>query len=136
LPVLSAQQWIADEGAVFVLFDVQRTTLAGRPALTVRGELDLLTAPELAAAVDAQLAAAPSSLVVDLTGTSFLDSSGARELVRSARAAAAAGVALHVVVPPRNGPVRLTVDLLDLGTVVPIVGSVAEVGFGERDART
>lgn len=118
-----------------MLFDVERTTLAGRPALTVRGELDLSTSPELAAAVDAQLAAAPSALVVDLTDTYFLDSSGARELVRAARAAAAQGVALHVVVPHQNGPVRLTIDLLNLGTAVPIVGSVSEIALGERDAR-
>jgi anti-sigma B factor antagonist len=118
-----------------VLFDVERTTLAGRPALTVRGELDLATAPELAAAVDAVLAAAPSAFVVDLTDTYFLDSSGARELVRIARAAAAQGVVLHVVVPHENGPVRLTVDLLDLGAVMPIVESVSQVALGERDAR-
>lgn len=118
-----------------MLFDVERTTLAGRPALTVRGELDLATAPQLGAAVDAQLAAAPSGLVVDLTDTYFLDSSGARELVRIARAAAAQGVALHVVVPHENGPVRLTVDLLELGAVVPIVESASEIAFGERDAR-
>jgi anti-sigma B factor antagonist len=119
----------------FVLFDVERTTLAGRPGLTVRGELDLATAPGLGAAVDAQLTAAPSSLVVDLTDTYFLDSSGARELVRIARAAAAQGVVLHVVVPHANGPVRLTIDLLELGAVVPIVESVAEIGVGEREAR-
>ncbi len=119
-----------------MLFDVERTTLAGRPALTVRGELDLATAPELGAAVDAQLATAPSALVIDLTDTYFLDSSGARELVRIARTAAARDVDLHVVVPHQNGPVRLTVDLLELGTVVPIADSVAEIGSGGRDART
>ena len=118
-----------------MLFDVERTTLAGRPALTVRGELDLATSPELAAAVEAQLAGAPAALVVDLTDTYFMDSSGARELVRTARSAAAAGVVLHVVVPHQNGPVRLTIDLLELGTVLNVVGSVAEIGFGDRGAR-
>lgn len=119
-----------------MLFDVERTTLAGRPALTVRGELDLATAPELGAAVDALLASAPPALVIDLTDTYFLDSSGARELVRIARMAAARHVDLHVVVPHQNGPVRLTVDLLELGAVVPVVDSVAEIGSGERDACT
>ena len=118
-----------------MLFDVERTTLAGRPALTVRGELDLATAPDLGAAFDAQLAAAPSALVVDLTDTYFMDSSGARELVRIARSAAAQGVVLHVVVPHQNGPVRLTVDLLDLGAVVPIVESASEIAFGDRGSR-
>src|SRR4029078_457414 len=40
----------------FVLFDVQRTTLADRPTLTVRGELDIATAHELAVAGEGELA--------------------------------------------------------------------------------
>jgi anti-anti-sigma factor len=121
-----------------VLFDVERTTVAGRPALTVRGELDLATAPQLAAAVDAMIASAPATFVVDLTPTAFLDSSGARELVRLARRAAAEGIALHVVAPRSNGPVRLTIDLLDLGAIVPIVGSAADIParVARRDAAT
>lgn len=119
-----------------MLFDVERTTVAGRPALTVRGELDLATAPQLADAVDAQLAAAPPAFVVDLSHTVFMDSSGARELVRTARKATAAGVELHVLSPHRHGAVRLTIDLLELGSAVPIVESAAAIGFAERDARS
>ncbi|TQN42172.1 anti-sigma B factor antagonist [Blastococcus colisei] len=118
-----------------MLFDVERTTVAGRPALTVRGELDLATAPQLADAVDAQLAAAPRGFVVDLTQTAFMDSSGARELARAARKASAAGVELHVLAPQRNGAVRLTIDLLELGSVMPIVDSVAAIGVAVPDVR-
>jgi anti-sigma B factor antagonist len=118
-----------------VQFDVERTTLADRPALTVRGELDIATAPELAAAVETELAAAPSALIIDLTHTVFMDSSGARELVRSARQAAAGGVNLYVLTPQRTGGVRLTIDLLDLGSVVPIVGSIFEITSGVADRR-
>jgi len=119
-----------------VLFAMERTTVAGRPALTVRGELDLSTAPVLAAAIDGELSPPPQALVLDLTHTSFMDSSGARELARTAKKAVAAGVPLHVVVPPSNGPVRLPIDLLDLGAVVPIVGSAAEIPSGiDREAR-
>jgi anti-anti-sigma factor len=110
-----------------VLFDVERTTVARRPGLTVRGELDLATAPRLGAAVEAALATGSSSLVLDLTPTTFLDSSGARELVRLARGAAAAGVDLYVIAPRSNRPVRLVVDLLDLGASVPLVESAAEI---------
>jgi anti-sigma B factor antagonist len=110
-----------------VLFDVERTTVDGRQALTVRGELDLATAPRLRAAVDAILATGPRGLVVDLSPTTFLDSTGARTLVQIARATDDRGVPLHVVAPPTNSPVRLTLDLLELHTVVPIVGSAAEI---------
>ena len=120
-----------------MLFALERGTVAGRPSLTVRGELDLSTAPVLAQAVDGELDPAPPALVVDLTPTAFMDSSGARELVRIARKAAAAGVVLHVIAPRTNGPVRLPIDLLDLGTVVPIVASAAEIPSDstEREAR-
>lgn len=104
-------------------FDVERTTVLGRPALRVRGELDIATAPRLAEAVESQLSQQPLSLVVDLTDTTFLDSSGARQLARTARRAAADDVALEVVCPRTNRPVRLVVDLLELRAVVPIVES-------------
>ena len=110
-----------------MLFAMERGTVAGRPALTVRGELDLSTAPVLAQAMDGELTPPPPALVLDLTPTAFMDSSGARELVRIARKAAAANVVLHVIAPHTNGPVRLTIDLLDLGTVVPIVASAADI---------
>jgi anti-sigma B factor antagonist len=121
-----------------VLFDVERTPLAGRSGLTVRGELDMAAAPALLAAVRAHLSTGPSALVVDLTRATFLDSSGARALLLIAREAAAAHVELHVVAPPSNRPVRLTIDLLDLGSAVPLVDSAAEIptGIAGRDAGT
>lgn len=119
-----------------MIFDVARTTVAGRPTLTVRGELDIATAPRLTAAAEAVLAGSPPALVVDLCRTAFLDSSGARTLVVLARRAAAEGVPLHVVAPRGNRPVRLPLDLLELDSVVPIVNSAAELPAvaAERDA--
>ena len=119
-------------------FDVERATVAGRPSLTVRGELDLSTAPRLDTAVEEALKGSDSSLVVDLTHTEFLDSSGARTLLTVARKADAAGVALFVLAPRTNGPVRLTIDLLDLGAFVPLVASPGEIpsGIAGRDAGT
>ena len=119
-------------------FDVERATVAGRPALTVRGELDLSTAPRLDTAVEEALVSSDGSLVVDLTHTAFLDSSGARTLLNAARRAESAGVALFVLAPRANGPVRLTIDLLDLGAFVPLVASAGEIpaGIVGRDSGT
>ena len=116
-----------------MLFDVERTTVSGRPTLTVRGELDLATAPELAAALDAQLASAPRALILDLTPTVFLDSSGARALIQASRKCAAAGVPLHVICPRNNAPVRLVIDLLELHRAIPIVESPADIGSAVAD---
>ena len=113
-------------------FDVQRTTLRDVPVLLVTGELDLLTAPRLGEEVEQALAARPSLLAIDLSGTTFLDSSGARQVARAARAAGRAGAALQVVCPPGNRPVRLVFDLLAMDTVVPVLPSTDLIG---RDMR-
>jgi len=109
---------------VVVLFEIERTTVFGTPVLGVVGELDLTTAPILAKAADDELVLEPSSLVVDLTPTTFLDSSGARTLAQLARRSARHDVALQVVCPRKNTPVRLVIDLLELRSVVPVVESV------------
>ena len=45
------------------MFDVERRTVAGRPALTVRGELDLSTAPKLASAAEPMKAKTPQNVM-------------------------------------------------------------------------
>ncbi|MGY1813244.1 STAS domain-containing protein [Blastococcus sp. SYSU D00820] len=102
-------------------FEVERMTVHGQPGLRVRGELDIATAPDLAAAVDAELAAGARSLVLDLAETTFLDSSGARQLALTARQAGAGDVRLQVVCPRGNRPVRMVIDMLELDRVVPVV---------------
>ncbi|SEP20584.1 STAS domain-containing protein [Trujillonella endophytica] len=102
-------------------FEVQHLTVDGRPTLRVRGELDIATSPQFGDAVADALASGARSLVVDLSETTFLDSTGARQLARTARHTADVGVGLQVVCPAGNRPVRLVIDLLDLHLAVPIV---------------
>jgi anti-anti-sigma factor len=106
-----------------VLFEVERGTLHDQPVLRVNGDLDTLTTPELARTVTAELTRTPRSLVIDLSGTTFLDSSGARQLVLSSREAARGGTAVQLVCPRENTAVRLVIDLLELETIVPVVES-------------
>jgi anti-anti-sigma factor len=118
------------EGLGVVLFEVRRTTVDGRPTLQVCGELDIATTPQFGTAVADALAAGARSLVVDLSATTFLDSTGARQLARTARHCADVGVPLQVVCPAGNRPVRLVIDLLDLHLAVPIVERAGELGEG------
>lgn len=113
-------------------FDVRATAVRGHPVLAVEGELDLLTAPVLTDAVHKALAERPPVLVIDLTGTTFLDSTGAREVARSARRATADGSALQLVCPKGNYPVRLVLDLLNLAALVPVLESTELIGADER----
>jgi anti-sigma B factor antagonist len=55
----------------------------GTAVVTVTGELDLYTAPQLQETLDAAIAGTPHELVVDLSDVSFVDSSGLSVLIRA-----------------------------------------------------
>ena len=113
-------------------FEVLPARVGGFPALRVQGELDMISAPGLEQAVSTALGGAPPLLVIDLSGTTFLDSSGARQVARSARQATRDGVAVRVVCPKANRTVRLVLDLLDLQSLVPVLDSADEVSAEPR----
>lgn len=66
-------------------------------ALQVTGEVDMLTAPLLAARVRDHFSAAGGALVVDMTGVSFLGSAGLAVLAEAANLAAGQSSPLRVV---------------------------------------
>jgi anti-anti-sigma factor len=103
-----------------VQFAVTPVERASDHVLHVSGELDMATVAVLREAVGKALAQASAALLVDLTPTDFLDSTGCRELVRTAKAGAAAGVAVAIVAPPDNWRVRRVVDLLQLSALMPV----------------
>jgi anti-sigma B factor antagonist len=110
-----------------VSFEVRTLPTDGFLVLEIHGELDLVTAADLEQAVETALAGSPALLAVDLTPTTFLDSSGARQVARAARSAARAGVPARVVCPKDNRTVRLVIDLLDMVSLVPVVESTGEI---------
>jgi anti-sigma B factor antagonist len=72
-----------------------------RALLTVRGELDTLTAPDLDSALRELLADRAATPVVDLTGVTFLASSGLAVLIQAAQRAEDTGRRVHLVVATR-----------------------------------
>jgi anti-anti-sigma factor len=77
--------------------------LAGEPlVITVRGEVDLATAPELESCVQQALVAAGDSVLLDLGGLTFIDSSGLRVLVALSNHARAKGAAISLRNVPRH----------------------------------
>ena len=92
--------------------------------LTVRGEVDTLTAPRLGVALDALLERPRSgdgrSIAVDLEGVTFLASSGLGVLIDTARRAARDGRTLFVVATNRAvlRPLEVT-GSAQLFTVLP-----------------
>jgi anti-sigma B factor antagonist len=61
-------------------FDVLRNNSA--TTLTVRGSLDINTAPQLAEEIDRIVAGKPTTVLVDLSGLDLIDSSGVAALVK------------------------------------------------------
>ena len=103
-----------------VHLDVTPVEHGADAVLQIAGELDIATVPVLRTAVETALADVPGAVLLDLTEARFVDSTGCRELVRSAKAGAARGVAVAVVVPPDNWRVRRVVDFVQLSAVVPV----------------
>jgi anti-anti-sigma factor len=67
-----------------VPFEVESEELEGGICVfTVRGELDMHTAPELEQKLDSALAVSASSIVLDLCECEFIDSTGIALIVRA-----------------------------------------------------
>jgi anti-sigma B factor antagonist len=73
----------------------------GVAVLGVHGELDTLTAPELDTALRELVAIRADTPVVDLSGVTFLASSGLAVLIQAAHRAADSGRTVHLVVSSR-----------------------------------
>jgi anti-sigma B factor antagonist len=58
------------------VFAVDHRRFGGRAVVSVSGELDIATEPQFAAVIALALGGRPAELWVDLTATSFIDSSG------------------------------------------------------------
>ena len=101
-------------------FEVTPVERPSDAVLQVSGELDIATVAVLRDAVGKALAEGPQTVLVDLTTTRFVDSTGCRELVRTAKSGSAAGIAVGVVAPPENWRVRRVVDFVQLSAVVPV----------------
>src|ERR671929_1309116 len=92
----------------------------GRAYLTLRGELDLATAPELEQLVNERIDAG-QDVVVDLRALEFMDSSGIRVLVAAHARAGRSGTRLVVVRPERGHPVAKIIEVSGLDGELNIV---------------
>lgn len=76
----------------------------GRPVISVAGELDLASAPQVSALAKAVLEGNPAEVVFDLSGLEFMDSSGLRVLLEVANQVDS------VVVPAPSLAVRRVIE--------------------------
>jgi anti-sigma B factor antagonist len=110
--------------------DIATSTRDGATVLTVSGDIDISTAPDLLAALAALDASAREVLVLDLSPVEFLDSSALGALVGAQKEAAATGGRLTVVC---SKPKVLRIFAITrLSEVIDVVPSV-DVALAGRD---
>jgi anti-sigma B factor antagonist len=97
----------------------------GWVSIEVEGEVDLATVDTLQQAIDAVLEDSKEHLVVDLTSSSFMDSTGLKALVMSNRRFDEAGRSFAIAVSA--GPISRLVDLSGVNTTIRTVDSVDDL---------
>jgi anti-sigma B factor antagonist len=91
--------------------DLSTRNCDGRAVVALRGELDLVDAVAVAAALTAAAVSAPQ-IIVDLAGLEFIDSSGVAALARGRRQAWQAGGDLVLAAPQREVKLVLAITRL------------------------
>lgn len=100
----------------------------GWMSLAVEGEIDLATVDELQKAINGVADNGANHLVIDLTGSSFMDSTGLKALVMASRRFDEEGRSFAIAVS--GGPVSRLIDLSGVNASIRIVESVEEVTKG------
>lgn len=103
-------------------FTVQRESRGTIEVVTVAGDVDAATAPQVRDVVDEALAASTESLVVDLTPVGFMDSAGLTLLMLTQRRAEKRDRRVIVAVPPGN--VRRVLEMTGLDQEVELADTL------------
>lgn len=106
--------------------DIRSSELStGWHCLAVKGEIDLATVPELESAIESVLSANSHPLVIDLTESSFMDSTGLKVLVMANRRFDETGRGFAIAVS--GGPVSRLIDLSGVDSSIRIVESTDDL---------
>jgi anti-sigma B factor antagonist len=97
--------------------EIRSTDAEGAARLELVGELDIGTGAQLDDAVARVLEDGCRHLVIDLAGTTFLDSSGLGALIRAARSVDAAQATMTVLSPP-GSEARVVIEMSRTGDIV------------------
>ena len=100
------------------IFEVEAASVSGAPGVVVGGEVDIGTATQLTAAIDAAIRESVGAFVVDLSDVEFLDSSGVHVLVRARAVLGREERELVVVCPP--GPARRIFEMAGIADLLAL----------------
>lgn len=105
---------------------INTTAPEGARLVSVSGEVDVSNASELRDAIDAALSEGVSSVSVDISDVSYIDSTGIGVLVGAAHRAADEGIAFSVANPQRN--VARILSLMGMGEELNMRGGDQVIG--------
>lgn len=107
--------------------------VSGRPVLYVTGEIDIYTAPLFKQAVVNLVSEGTHNIVIDLTGVTFMDSSGFGTLLGATRRLRPGGGGLHLA--GANSTIQRMLRLTRLDSIMQVHESaeaaVQAVGTGD-----
>jgi anti-sigma B factor antagonist len=92
----------------------------GVRTISVRGELDLSTAPELESPLDRALDSDEGSVLIDLSQCEFIDSTGIALIVRAWQRLDSGGNGRTLVICTQNNQVRRVLEITGLELSIPV----------------
>lgn len=104
-------------------FETSSAEVDGVRVIAVRGELDLSTAPDLEEPLNAALNGGRASILIDLSGCEFIDSTGIALIVRAWQQLDGDGkgeAGGHLVLCSANDQVRRVLDISGLDQSIPV----------------
>ncbi len=104
---------------------IATTPGSDRFVITVSGEVDLASSPDLDTSIIAAIASGAASVVIDLTNVSFMDSSGLGVIVRGLKRCREADKDLDLVIT--NERVLKVFGITGLDQVIPIHDSIEDI---------
>jgi len=113
-------------------FAVEQAPLAGAPGVLVRGEVDIATAAELTAALDAAIRETSGAFIVDLSDVAFLDSTAVNALLRARAVLGRADRALVIVCPP--GPAKRVFEVAGITDLLALFDSRSQAAASLQPA--
>lgn len=111
------------------LADVTFSTLQGVPVADITGEVDMSNAHRLQRIVLNHVEDRHAGLVVDLTHTTYIDSSGIRILYEISQRLDQRGQALGVALPATS-PIRRMLAITKLDTLIDVADTAVEAAAG------
>lgn len=92
----------------------------GVQTISVRGELDLSTAPELEGPLEQALENGKGSVIIDLTQCEFIDSTGIALIVRAWQRLQSGDNGRALVICSQNDQVRRVLEITGLELSIPV----------------